>query len=259
MKIGFLGAGHLATALIKGFLKSGLDPEDIFVNSPHSAKKLSEKFSIKADSFQHLIKEADYVFLAFLPNQLSNIFNDTVEKIQADKVIISLLGPTSIDQLEKFFPENKIVRAMPNVNAEFQKSETALSFSHKIDLEDKKLVESLFNRIGHVTLIDEKNFPVFSALSGSGPAFVAYFIEALSKSSENKGLNSVQALASSLYTVQGTVDNLLQGSSKPKELIDAVASPGGSTERGIDFFEKSDFLETVDQAIERTIGNGNKE
>ncbi len=258
MKYGFLGAGHLASAVVFGLIKAGVQPDDIFVNSPASARSLADKTGIHYAEEKQLIGDSDLIVLAFLPEQLKKIIQHLPADCFQNKLIISFLGSTSLNELQKSLPAAEIVRSLPNVNAEFDHSLTSIIFGSTISEKSKQLVKDFFNKIGSFVELPEKDFPAFSAIAGSGPAFVALFAQSLQKAAINQGIDPETALTISLKTLEGSTENLLSRQLLPNDLIKAVASPGGSTADGIVSFEKDDFANIVNRAILATINHGTK-
>ncbi len=258
MKYGFLGAGNLASAIIEGLLKSGLKSDDILVSSPHSAALLSKKLGINSVGKDQLLAYCDLVILAFLPEQLKDIIKGIGSEKFTNKLVVSVLGSLSLKRLTDFLPTAKLVRVLPNVNAEFNDSLTSVSFGQKLSSEDIQLTKNFLQTFGTVIELPEKDFPAFSAIAGSGPAFVALFIKALQEAGIKQGIDSDESLQIALYTIKGSTENILQSNKTANQLIEKVASPGGSTADGVKSLEKDHFIESVNNAILATINHGKK-
>ncbi|MFT8328875.1 MAG: pyrroline-5-carboxylate reductase [Oenococcus oeni] len=258
MKYGFLGAGNLSSAIIMGLLKAGFRSEDIFVSSPHSAAILSKRLDINNVDEDRLLADCDLIVLAFLPEQLDSIVQQVGSEKFANKLIVSVLGSTSLKELTEFLPTAKIVRVLPNVNAEFNNSLTSIAFGQNLSNEDLKLTKNFLQAFGTVIELAERDFPAFSAIAGSGPAFVALFIKALQEAGIKQGIDSKESLQIALHTIKGSTENILQSGKTADQLVKKVASPGGSTADGVESLEENHFIETVNNAILATINHGRK-
>ncbi|MDN6967243.1 pyrroline-5-carboxylate reductase [Oenococcus sp. UCMA 17063] len=258
MKYGFLGAGNLASAIIEGLLKNGVESDSILVNSPHSAAFLSKKLGIDSVGKDQLLADCDLIVLAFLPEQLKDVIQDIGSEKFTDKLVVSVLGSLSLKRLADFLPTAKLVRVLPNVNAEFNNSLTSVSFGQKLSNEDVQSTKDFLQAFGTVIELPEKDFPAFSAIAGSGPAFVALFIKALQEAGIKQGIDSDESLQIALHTVKGSTENILKSNKTAKQLIEKVASPGGSTADGVKSLEKDHFIESVNNAILATINHGKK-
>lgn len=258
MIYGFLGAGHLAATMIKGLIKSGVSPEKILVSSPHSAQRLSTEIGVVSVSESELIEKSDLLVFAFLPQQLSTIIQTIGTDKFSDRLIVSLLGSTTVSQLQNLLPAARIVRAMPNINAEFNRSTTAVVAAPSASDHDRQLVDTFFAKIGSLTELPEELFPAFSAIAGSGPAFAALFLKGLQLSGIKLGLSKKDSLKIAADMVLGSMAAIQKGSQQPDQVIKAVASPGGSTALGVASFEADNFVGVIKKAIKKTAGYGQK-
>lgn len=252
MTYGFIGAGNMATAMMKGLLHANVDPADIYVSSPHRAKSLAEELHINAADSQTVIDHSDIVVLAFLPNQLTEIgatLNFT------NKIVVSVLAQITIADLNQAIPNAFNVRALPNINSAIGQGNTALAFADNIDAAQNKSVIHFWKLLGNSVTLEEEQFAIFSAIAGSGPAYVFKFIDALTKAGVANGLEETQAASIATQTVLGSASTLNQSDSDAATLMNSVASPGGSTRAGLDNFEANQFDDVVAKAILATVNH----
>lgn len=252
MNYGFIGAGNMATAMIKGLIYAGIDSKNIYVSSPHSAAKLAANLHIQAADSETIAKKCDIVIIAFLPNQLRTLGNF----LNLDgKIVISVLAQVTIADLDEVFPTAFNVRSLPNINSAIGKGSTALAFSKRLNEGQIEVVQNYWHLLGTTSVLDEQHFAIFSAIAGSGPAFVLKFIDALTQAGINNGLDGESAAAIAASTVAGTTETLQKSNSDAVTLMNNVASPGGSTRAGLDNFEQNDFDTIVNSAINATVNH----
>ncbi|QEA58884.1 pyrroline-5-carboxylate reductase [Leuconostoc koreense] len=252
MNYGFIGAGNMATAMIKGLIHAGIASKSIYVSSPHSAAKLAEKLHIQAADPETITKACDIVIIAFLPNQLHTMSNS----LNLDgKIVISVLAQVTVADLDKAFPTAFNVRSLPNINSAIGQGSTALAFSNRLNEHQIEVVQNYWHLLGTTSVLDEQHFAIFSAIAGSGPAFVLKFIDALTQAGINNGLDSESAATIAASTVAGTTETLQNSNRDAVTLMNNVASPGGSTRAGLDDFEKNNFDAIVNSAIAATVNH----
>lgn len=245
MKIGFLGAGHLASAMIQGFINKGFQ-DQLAVASPNSAEEVAQKFGIQALDASALVAQSDVIFLAFLPHQLDAVIAQIgVEKF-AHKLILSTLGSTTQAQLNAAFPNADVVRTMPNVNSAVNQGVTAL-------VVENEQAHELLQALGAVVIVSETHLVNISAIAGSGPAFVAAFVQAFNEKAIALGIPKQEAQILVNQTFFGTMVKLLKEDQTPEELMQQVASPGGSTEQGLQVIEAAHTPQIIDDVIQAAI------
>lgn len=249
VKYGFIGTGSMAQAMIQGLIHKNILPSDIAVSSPRSAAKLSEKWGVVALPVQQLIDESDLVVLAFLPNQLDNV---TANVDFHNKLVVSVLAGINVAQLVAATRTTQIVRTLPNVNVANNQGLTAFAKETLTSTNDK-IFNIFSDYLGDSVALAESQFPVFSAIAGSGPAYVFKFIDALAQAGIDNGLEAALATKIATQTVLGSATTLLKSSQTAQELQNAVASPGGSTRAGLDDFNDQNFDHVVSHAIKATI------
>ncbi|KRL34669.1 pyrroline-5-carboxylate reductase [Liquorilactobacillus uvarum DSM 19971] len=260
VKIGFIGAGHMAQAIINGWLKlKQVKSSDIFIHSAHResyAGYAQEKNLVPMDSNNEVVEKADLIFLAVKPLVLSSVLTEIKEKINTQKkIIVSMVSGVSIAEIQQILGNNNIelLRIMPNVNVEINEGMTALAKNACMTAEHYDVCAKLFSALGKISVISEKDFSTFVALSGSSPAFVYFFIDALSRAGVKYGLSKKQATEIAAQAVMGSAKKVLTDSRTPWELVDDVSSPGGTTVAGLLAMEEAGFMTSIIKAVDATV------
>ncbi|MEN2370449.1 pyrroline-5-carboxylate reductase family protein, partial [Leuconostoc lactis] len=188
-KYGFIGTGNMAQAMIKGLLARQVAPADIAVSSPHTAATLAQEWGVQALSAQQLIQASDVVVLAFLPNQLAAVVN-TLDF--GDKLVVSVLAGITVDQLVAATGTTQVVRTLPNINVAINQGITAYTKASLTAANDTAF-QAFSDQLGQAVAVPEAEFAAFSAVAGSGPAYVFNFIDALAKAGVEKAFAAAQA------------------------------------------------------------------
>lgn len=255
-KIGFIGAGKMASAIIGGIVKSGFAPKDnifAFDVSPAALNSAKESFGINTiSSINELVKNADVIVIATKPFVISDVLKELEGKTK-DKLVVSILAGVTTKKIEASLKNTHVVRVMPNTPAFVNEGMCALCAGLYANDDDLDFVESVLRNIGRTTRIDEKDIDIVTALSGSGPAFYYYIIDAMAKSAQKLGLDYGTCLALSAQTALGSAKMLIEGTQTPDELITAVTTPGGCTAVGNDVLRNSDIEQILDKTIKDTM------
>lgn len=255
-KIGFIGGGAMGEALIAGILRHkalGILPKQILVSEtlPNKRWRLKKQYKINlAENNQDLVKKSDVVILAVKPKDISGVLTETAPAFTSKKLLISIVAGTTTKKLESFFKKiPPIVRAMPNTPSRIGLGMTVICGGKKAKAQHLQLSDKIFSAVGLVENLPEKYFDAVTAISGSGPAFLAHFIEASIEGGKKIGLTRTTAAKLALQTALGTVQLLKE--LEPRELIKMVASPGGTTEAGLKHLQKKQFARIVHHTIEK--------
>lgn len=245
-KIYFIGAGKMAAALARGMVETaGADSIAAFDKSADASRLFIEKTGA-AGTFP--LEAADIVILAVKPQHLASATAGR-EHILKDKLIVSILAGTRIEQLQEKTGSNRIVRVMPNISATIGAGVSGVIKTDAVGGAEFAVIEKLLEAAGVCEYFsDEHLFDVVTALSGSGPAFVFEFIKALADGAVTAGMPQPQALRLAAATVEGAARMVRQGED-PSFLRNQVMSPGGTTAEGIRALEMHGFRSAVIEAV----------
>lgn len=252
-RIGFIGGGAMGEAILKGLLAQGRQPGSFLISDLQKERRhfLEEKYKVRTTAEnKDVVALSDIVLLAIKPQNLQEVAADCVSVWQKEKVLISILAGASIEKLAQLFPaESKIIRVMPNTPALVGAGTTVLAGGPFVPDLDLQIAVEIFSALGRVTILPEEMLNAVTGLSGSGPAFVALFIEALADGGVLAGLPRQVAQELALDTVKGTVKLLTETGMHPAELKDKVTSPAGTTIYGLSVWEKSGIRGTIMETI----------
>ncbi len=255
MKIGFVGGGNMAGALVRGLLSRGVaEPSEIRVSEPEGARRAElEKTHGVATSANNreVVAFGDVVVLATKPQVFAALLPDIASAVTAEKLIVSIAAGIPIATLEGALPAGaRVVRAMPNTPALVGEGATAIALGRSAREEDAATARALFDAVGETVSVDEGLMDAVTGLSGSGPAYVFQFIEALADGGVRVGLPRAIATRLAAQTVRGAAALVLETRKHPGELKDMVTSPGGTTIAGVHALEQGSFRGTVMNAVE---------
>ncbi|WP_318266229.1 pyrroline-5-carboxylate reductase, partial [Peribacillus simplex] len=267
-KIAFIGAGSMAEAIISGLVtQQVIEPENIFVTNKSNDDRfvyLKDQYGVTATrSLQLLVKDADLVVLAVKPKDILETMQSIKEYIREEMLFISVVAGVHTTSLEGIANKRfSIVRAMPNTSAAVGKSATALAANCHTKDSQLQTAITLFETVGTVAVVEETQLDAVTGLSGSGPAYIYYLVEALEKSAEKIGLDSETAKQLILQTLMGAADMLQKSPKTPAVLRKEVTSPGGTTEAGLKALQahqvEDAFIACVQEATEQSKRMGNQ-
>ena len=253
-KIGFVGMGNMAGAIMRGILKT-FAPEDIMffdANEEQMAKVTAETGVPHAASNTELVKQVQYLILAVKPQVLPKVMPEIKEVITKDQLVISIAAGYAIADLAAGLGENaRIVRVMPNTPAMVGEGMTGVAYdANMLSDDEKQMVETIFTSIGKMELVDEKMMDVVASASGCSPAYVYMFIEALADGCVRNGLPRNQAYKMVSQAVLGSAKMVLETGMHPGALKDMVCSPGGTTIEGLAVLEECNFRGAIIKACD---------
>jgi pyrroline-5-carboxylate reductase len=253
--LGFIGGGNMASAIIGGICRNEyLPPEKIQVYDPDADKTaaLQKEWGIQAaEGIASLAAACDWVLLAVKPNIIPQVLDETREALgQTQPVVISIAAGVSLDDLESGLdPAIPIVRVMPNTPAMVGEGMSVLCGNKPAQVSILDTAVSLFRTIGKAVVMEEKYLDAVTAVSGSGPAYVCMFIEALADGGVREGLPRDTAYTLACQTVLGTARLIMDTNIHPGIWKDRVCSPGGTTIDAVRSLESGGFRATVMDAV----------
>ncbi|HXN30427.1 MAG TPA: pyrroline-5-carboxylate reductase [Polyangiaceae bacterium] len=252
--LGFLGAGNMAGALIKGLLHSGIPPHRIIASDakPERQEQLRAAHGIHTTGDNHaLVRESNVVVLSVKPQVIDKVLTEIGGEVRAEQLVVSVVAGVSIDAIESRLPSgSRVVRAMPNTPATVQAGATAISAGAHARADDLRISRELFEAVGRVVVLEESLLDAVTGLSGSGPAYIMLIIEALADGGVKVGLHRDTALLLAAQTVFGSAKLLLETGEHPGRLKDMVTSPGGTAISGLHTLESGALRKTLIDAVE---------
>ena len=249
-KIACIGTGAMGGAIIRAVCNK-FDPNNITVSNRtlEKGKSFANDTGCRfADNNKDSIKDAKYIFIAVKPAFLSDLFAEIKNDIPSDAVVISMAAGVKIEKLESF-AKTRYVRIMPNVPAQIAKGMTALSCNDNITSEELSDITEILETAGKVEQVPEKLMDCVTGVSGSGPAFVFMFIEAMADAAVRCGMPRKQAYTYAAQTVMGSAALVLETGKHPGELKDSVTSPAGTTIEGVAALESNGMRNAVIEAV----------
>jgi pyrroline-5-carboxylate reductase len=251
-RLGFIGAGSMGGALLRGLLAAGrVKPEElVFCDLDPKRQQEMEKLGVEAALDNAEVMHSPVVVLAVKPQILKNVLEEIRAFARPWHLVISIAAGVPLAVLEEALPDCRVIRTMPNTPLMVQAGMTALAPGSRATPEDLDLALDLFRAVGRAEVVEETHLDVITALSGSGPAFVAVFLEALADGAVKMGLPRSLAMEFAAQTVLGTALLLLEKNLHPGLLKDLVTSPGGTTIHGLHALEQGAFRAAVISAIE---------
>lgn len=254
LKIGFLGAGKMATALARGFVKTGIvTPQQLAASDVIEPARAAFEKEVGAKIFasnDDVVKFADVLILAVKPDQVAGVLGEICEQFTAKQLLISIAAGVPISKLEAGLKAAaRVIRVMPNTPALVGASAGAFACGKSATSDDAALAQKLFSSVGVAFQVKESLLDAVTGLSGSGPAYVYQFIEALSDGGVASGLPRDAATKLAAQTVLGAAKMVLETGLHPGVLKDQVTSPGGTTIEGLHELEKGKLRGTVMNAV----------
>lgn len=265
MKVGFIGAGNMAGAIVRGIVGAGAIPaDDVVVTSAHghSAQALARETGVDVlatnDEVVEQVGAGGMVVLAVKPHAIEGVLAPLREALEANgSLVVSLAAGLSLERIgTTLAPGQPVVRVMPNVNAQIGAGMAAVCGNDETTDEQTDAVVGLFEAVGSAIVLPEKDFPAFSAIAGAAPAFVFTFIDALARGGVRNGLPKAQAVRIAAQTVLGSARLVLARAADgatPAGLVDTVTSPGGTTIAGLVAMEEAGFSPAVVRGVQATI------
>lgn len=251
---GVIGGGMMGEALITRLLDQGIfAPEAVLVSDPQAARRevLHYTYGVQTtDSNQAVIEVAETVLLAIKPQMLAAVAEPLRHPVrETPPLLLSILAGITLTRLQQAFPSWAVVRAMPNTPATVGAGVTALAAAESVSDEQRSQARTIFASVGTVVEVPEYQMDAVTALSGSGPGYIALVVEALADGGVAVGLPRAVALELAIATVRGTGELLHQGDLHPAVLKDRVTSPGGTTIAGISALEAGGLRSALIEAV----------
>ena len=247
--IGFIGGGNMAEAMIKGMTSKGM--KDIRVSEPREERRreLTMAYGVETTSSNgEVVSASDIIILAVKPQNMEAVLCEIASLITEEKTVVSIAAGITLSYLESKLGTRRLVRVMPNTPALAQEGMSVISLCGCSYGPELNTVKSILMSIGKVITLPESLMDAVTALSGSGPGFIALFAEAMIEAGIKMGLSAGDASSLAVQTLLGTA-KLLDDGMPPDRLRKMVTSPGGTTEAGLKVFEEKSLRLIVGDAL----------
>lgn len=249
MKLGFIGCGNMATAIISGILKKKLIPADkIIVSALHqeTLTRAAETYGVHTTQYNSDVAVAEVVFLAVKPQFYEEVIHEISDCVTAHQVIVSIAPGKSIDTITGWFGKKiKLIRTMPNTPAMVGEGFTAVCPSDNVTKKELQKVLSFLNACGTAEVMPERLLDAAVSVSGSSPAYVFMMIEAMADGAVRDGIPRAQAYRMAAQSVLGSAKMVLETGRHPGELKDMVCSPAGTTIEAVAALEEAGFRSAI--------------
>ncbi|MDD3217988.1 MAG: pyrroline-5-carboxylate reductase [Lachnospiraceae bacterium] len=254
MKLGFIGCGNMAKAMLGGALKQGVvTAEDVYVSTAtqSSLEKTTAEYKVKGSLDNLVVADyADVLVLAVKPYLYESVIAQIRSHISENQLIISIAPGKTLAWLQEQFQGNKkIIRTMPNTPALVGEGMTGVCYNELVTEEDMTLAGRLFDSFGKYQIVAEHLMDAVVSVSGSSPAYVFMFIEAMADAAVSDGLPRAQAYEFAAQAVLGSAKMVLETGKHPGELKDMVCSPAGTTIEAVRVLEEKGFRSSVIEAM----------
>ena len=258
MKFGFIGAGNMVSAIVKGMVQGGYQGADIALTSKTvtSAKELAKVCGAKAyPTAKEVAEESDILVLGVKPHIIQEVLPFLQETIERKNIlVVSIAAGKTLSYLGELLPkETPIVRVMPNINAKIGAGTAGICHNAYVSKSQLQEVKEVFSKIGSVFEIPEAQFSIFSVIAGAAPAFAYIYTDTLARAAVKAGMPKKLALAIAADTLRGSGEMLLQSDEVPWALVDEVCSPGGTTIEGVAALTEYGFANSITKAFDAVL------
>ncbi len=262
-KIGFIGCGNMGKAILGGLIASGQVPAGniwVYTPSPEKVMALRDEFGVHAAaSAQEVAQIADIVFGAVKPNIMLKVLGDIASSLNKETLVISIAAGVTLDQLATALGhDRKIIRVMPNTPSLVNAGMTSVTPNALVTPEDTADALNIFRSFGMADVVPEAMIHPVVGVSGSSPAYVFMFIEAMADAAVLGGMPRQQAYKFAAQAVMGSAKMVLETGKHPGELKDMVCSPGGTTIEAVKVLEEKGFRAAVMEAMAQCMTKSEK-
>ena len=250
-KIGFIGAGNMASAIANGIISSKLiSAGNIFLYDKNESQYKKFPSECKAASnIAEICNTSDYIFLSVKPQNIKDVLSDIKLSDTKDKVFVSICAGITIESIERVLGRCKTIRTMPNTPMLLGLGVTALCKNELVSDEEFMFVTSLFSSSGDTIELKEEEINAITAVTSSSPAYVYTFIKGMLEGAKRLGLEYDNMLDVICKTIIGSVHMVMTKEKSVDDLIRMVKSPNGTTERALNVFDENNFTKTIEEAM----------
>lgn len=258
MKIGFIGAGNMGGAILRGYLATGNIKKEDMVVSEQSAEKLAELSAslgiTPAKDIPELVALCDVIIVGVKPNAFETVLPIIAEKYTTDKIVVSMAAGIEISFITKYLgTDAKIVRIMPNTPAMVNEAMVAVCRNENISNEAFEPIFNIFKTIGKAEEVPESLIHCVIGVSGSSPAYTYMYIDALAEAAVKNGMNKDQAIIFAAQAVLGAAKMVLETGVDPVQLRINVCSPGGTTIEAVTTLQQNGFEANIAEGFQAAV------
>ncbi|OKP93578.1 pyrroline-5-carboxylate reductase [Paenibacillus sp. P46E] len=256
----FYGAGSMAEAIVRGMIaRNVVDSGNIVMLNRSSSERLSElrsRYGVlgsnEPEQKNEYLRTAPVIVLAMKPKDAADALRGLGPLLSTDQLVISVIAGMTIRTMQGLLGKPQpIVRTMPNTSSSIGLGATGIAFSKEVNESSRRTALNIFEAVGLTSVIDEERMETLTGISGSGPAYIYYMMEAMIAAGIRGGLPAEQSRELTVQTVLGAARMVQQTGEEPAALRKKVTSPNGSTQAALEVLEKGDFFETVISAVNR--------
>ena len=249
-KIGFIGSGNMASAIMGGIIKKGIfEPEQIIASDMYEAARVRVESSLGicvTDDNKEVVKEAEIIVFAVKPQFYASVFEEVKELVREDQIVLTIAPGWTLDKIQSHLAKpHKIVRTMPNTPALVGEGITGVCHNSLVTADDLNRVMEVLGSFGRAEIIGEHLMDTVVSVSGSSPAYVFMMIEAMADAAVADGMPRQQAYTFAAQAVYGSAKMVLETGKHPGELKDMVCSPAGTTIEAVGVLEKKGFRSAI--------------
>ncbi len=266
VKIGFVGCGKMASAIIKGMTNSKfISAEQILASevSEDFAAKKSEELGIKVIcSNSEVTKQSDIIFIATKPNIVRNVLEEIKNSLDEEKLLVSIAAGVKLEVIENIAQNIPAIRVMPNAGLLISEGMCGITKGKSATDKHLEFIYDLLSRMGKCVIVSEDKMDIVTAISGSGPAFFYKTIHEMALAGEKLGLDYKKSMLLAAQTAIGSAKIMLKGELPPQTLIDNISTKGGCTEVGVSVMNDANtenlFYEVIQKTTQKAHDLGNK-
>lgn len=254
MKIGFIGTGNMGAGIIRGLLNSKFVPNEninIFDLDQVKVELLKKNYNLSVKNSEiEVVENSDIIILAVKPHIYPTVLKKIRNSLTENNILLTIAAGFSLEKTEGIVGgDKKVVRTMPNTPAQVLEAMTAVTFNKNIEDEEKELIFKLLNSFGKSVEIEENLMHAYTGISGSLPAYVYMFVEALADGGVLEGMPRAKAYEIVAQAILGSAKMILETGKHPGELKDEVTSPAGTTIEAIRVLENGNFRGNIIEAV----------
>ena len=249
--IAIIGTGNMGQALLTGLRRAGVPSSSLRIVEANASlrRTIARRYRVRAVSLAEAVSTCDVMLLAVKPQQFPDVMGVLAPAITARHLVISIAAGITLRWLKARLPKARLVRVMPNLPATVQRGFSALAFGSRVNSSDRRLVGEIFRAVGDVCELPERHFDAITAVSGSGPAYVFFLVQAWQEAARQLGLPPAVAARAIAATVRGAEAILAASSDAPETWIARVASKKGTTEAALKVLARRRVAAHVAEAV----------